>query len=89
MLQEFLTLVQAGDIHSLLDIARKMNVSIDMVRRIASDLAEKGYLEEIHLDCSEPSPGCGNCPVKGGCQTAARQWVLTEKGRAAVTGQPR
>lgn len=82
MLRQLLTLIQAGEAQSLLAIAAKMNVSVDMVRRMAGELAARGYLEEVHLDCDEPMPGCSGCPIKRRCQTATRQWVLTEKGKA-------
>jgi DNA-binding Lrp family transcriptional regulator len=85
MLQRFLSLVQAGEFQSLLEIARQMNVSVDMVRRMAAELTEKGYLEEIRLDCDEPAPGCSSCPIRGKCQTTGRQWVLTGKGKAAIS----
>lgn len=83
MLGQLLALIRAGETQSLLAIAAKMNVSVDMVRRMAGELAARGYLEEVRLDCDEPMPGCSGCPVKGKCQTATRQWVLTEKGKAA------
>ncbi len=82
MLQRLLSLIQAGEFQSLLEIARRLNVSPDMVERMAGELAARGYLEEIRLDCADPRPGCGDCPVRGKCQTPGRQWVLTEKGRA-------
>ncbi|GAP16037.1 uncharacterized protein conserved in archaea [Longilinea arvoryzae] len=86
MLQRFLSLIQAGEFQSLLEIARQMNVSVDMVRRMAGEMADRGYLEEIRLECDAVQPGCAGCPIQGKCQPAGRQWVLTEKGRAAVSG---
>lgn len=87
MLQQFLSLIQAGEFQSLAEIARQMQVSAEMVRRMAGEMAERGYLEEIRLDCNASQPGCGDCPVKSRCQPLNRQWILTEKGRAAVSGR--
>ncbi|HMD89188.1 MAG TPA: hypothetical protein VKF38_08495 [Anaerolineaceae bacterium] len=85
MFRRFLETIQAGDVQSLLEIARKMDISQDMVLQIAIDLTNKGYLEEIGADCNEPQKGCSDCPVSNDCQAIVRHWFLTEKGRNAVS----
>ncbi len=44
MLQQFLETIQAGEVQSLLEIARSMDISPDMVLRMVNELSIKGYL---------------------------------------------
>jgi DNA-binding Lrp family transcriptional regulator len=85
MLRRFLETVQAGEVQSLLEIARTMDISLDMARQIVNELTNKGYLQEIGADCKEPQKGCSECPVNRACQVIVRHWFLTEKGRTAVS----
>lgn len=85
MLHRFLDTIQAGEVQSLLEIARSMDISPDMVLRMANDLTSKGYLQEIGLDCAEPQKGCPDCSVNSTCQVVVKHWFLTEKGRAAIS----
>ena len=89
MLHRFLDTIQAGDMQSLLEIARKLEISPGMVLQMAKELTDKGYLQEIGADCAEPQQGCADCPVGSGCQVAVQHWFLTEKGRSAVAGSLR
>ncbi len=84
MLHRFLETIQAGEVQSLLEVARVMDISPDMVLQIARDLTDKGYLQEIGSDCDEHRKGCSDCPVTSQCQVITRHWFLTAKGRAAV-----
>jgi DNA-binding Lrp family transcriptional regulator len=84
MLQRFLDAIQAGDVQSLQEIARKLDISIGMVLQMAKQLTEMGYLEEMGSDCNEPAQGCPDCAVSSSCQAVVRHWFLTAKGRAAV-----
>ena len=86
MLHRFLDTIQAGDVQSLLEIARKMDISPDMVLQIAKELTNKGYLQEIGAGCDTPQPGCSDCAVNNSCQGLVRHWFLTEKGRNRVSG---
>jgi DNA-binding Lrp family transcriptional regulator len=85
MLHRFLETIQAGEVQSLMEIARKLDISPDMVLKMAQELTNKGYLQEIGADCTEPQKGCSDCPVNSGCQVIVRHWFLTEKGRTAVS----
>jgi len=85
MLHRFLKTIHAGEVQSLLEIARAMDISPDMVLRMAKELTNKGYLQEIGADCEEPQKGCPDCPVNHTCQAIVRHWFLTEKGRAVVS----
>ncbi len=88
MFHRFLKAIQDGDVQSLTEIARKLDVSQEMILRIAKDLTKLGYLQEITADCSEPQKGCSDCPVNGGCQVSVRHWFLTEKGKTAAACEP-
>ena len=85
MLHRFLETIQTGEVQSLMELARKLDISVAMVLRMAQELTNKGYLQEIGSDCEEPQQGCSDCPVNGGCQVVVRHWFLTEKGRTAVS----
>jgi hypothetical protein len=85
MLRRFLETIQAGEVQSLLEIARTMGVHPDMVLQMAQELMNKGYLQEIDADCEEPHKGCSECPVNSACQVIVRHWFLTDKGRTAVS----
>jgi hypothetical protein len=86
MLHRFLATIQAGEVQSLLEIARKLGIYPDMVLRMAKELTNKGYLQEIGADCEVPQKGCPDCLVNSTCQVIVKHWFLTEKGRAAAAG---
>jgi len=85
MLHRFLETIRTGDVQSLSEIARTMDISPDMVLRMAQELTHKGYLQEIGTNCDEPQKGCPDCPVNNTCQVMGKHWFLTEKGRVAVS----
>ena len=84
MLHRFLATIQAGEMQSLLEIARKMNISAGMVVQMATELTKKGYLQELGMGCDLPQKGCSDCSVYSGCQISVRNWALTDKGKAAI-----
>jgi len=85
MLHRFLATIQVGEVQSLLEIARKLGISPDMVLQMAKELTNKGYLQEIGADCEAPQKGCPDCPINSTCQVIVKHWFLTEKGRTAVS----
>ena len=87
MLHRFLETIQASEVQSLLEIARTMDISPDMVLHMANELTNKGYLQEMGADCEEPQKSCPDCPVNITCQVIARHWFLTEKGKTAVSSK--
>ena len=87
MLHRFLETIWAGDVQSLREIAKRLDISSEMVIQIAKDLTNKGYLQEIGADCNDPQKGCSDCPVGSSCQVPVRHWFLTEKGRNAVSSK--
>jgi len=87
MFYEFLKVIQAGEVQSLLEIARTMKVSPNMVLQIAQDLTRRGYLQEVGMDCNTPQTVCTECPANSVCRVPVRHWFLTEKGRIAASAQ--
>ena len=85
MLHSFLKTIRDGEVQSLLEISRTMNISMEMTLRMANELAGKGYLQEIGADCGMPQTACSDCPAGSGCQVLTRHWFLTEKGKAAIS----
>jgi hypothetical protein len=57
----------------------------DMALQMAQELTNRGYLQEIGVDCEETLRGCPDCPVNSNCQVIIRRGFLSEKGRAAVS----
>ena len=86
MLQRFLQLLQGGEMHSLLGIARALGISPSMTLQIALDLTARGYLWESGSDCDTPKNACADCPVTSACHIPTRYWSLTDKGRHALEG---
>jgi DNA-binding Lrp family transcriptional regulator len=80
MLHEFLNILRDGEMQSLPEIARALNISTDMALQIANDLTRRGYLQEIGADCQAPRTACSDCPAIDGCHGLTRYWFLTEKG---------
>ena len=85
MLRRFLETIQAGDVQSLQELARRLGISLSMVLQIAKELTDKGYLQETGSDCDEPQKGCGDCAANRACHVIVRQWFLTDKGRSAIS----
>jgi len=88
MFYQFLRSVQIGNVHSLVEMARIMNISQDMALQMVMELTQKGYLQTIGGDCTTPEPNCSDCLAGSACQANNRGWHLTEKGKAAVTRIP-
>jgi len=86
MLYHFLKTIWTGEAQSLVDIARRLDISPAMALQIAKDLTTKGYLLEGSSDCNTAQGGCPDCPISGSCHALARSWLLTEKGQRAVSG---
>jgi DNA-binding Lrp family transcriptional regulator len=87
MLHRFLETIQGGEMQSLLEIARTLELSPEMVLQITNELTNRGYLQAAGADCDEPKMGCSDCAANRGCQVIARHWFLTEKGRTAVSNK--
>jgi len=84
LLKEFLKVMQEKNESSLLQIASRLGISVEMAQQMAEELSCRGYLEEIGVDCAEPLKVCAGCAAKRSCNEARRRWVMTEKGKAAI-----
>jgi hypothetical protein len=85
MLYKYLKVIQDGEVQSLLEISRSLQISYEMARQIADELTRRGYLQKLGADCSSPRTTCGDCPASNNCQVLTQHWFLTEKGRAALS----
>ena len=85
MLHRFLASIQACDVQSLLEFARKLDNSLNMVLQMAKELTDKDYLQEIGADYDNSQQGSSDCAVNRACQIFIRHWFLTKKGLCAVS----
>jgi hypothetical protein len=85
MLHEFLKTIRIGEVQSLTEVSRTMQISPAMALQMADDLTRMGYLQELGADCDTPQAACADCPAGSGCQILTRHWFLTEKGKAAAS----
>ena len=58
MLYQFLKIIRAGEMQSLLEIARQMNTTPALVLQLADQLTRQGYLQEVRQDCGTPERPC-------------------------------
>lgn len=85
MLHRFLETIQEGQVQSLFELSRKLDISTDMVLRIIGQLSDMGYLQEVGMDCNDSEAGCPDCAISSTCQSFVRHWSLTEKGHRTVS----
>ncbi len=64
MLREMLRLLEDGGIHSVAELAQRLEVSPELVRLMAEDLVRRGYLSAVGDGCSTP---CAGCQLAGMC----------------------
>ena len=73
-------------------LARRLEVSAELLDDMLGQLEAAGYVERFHLGPACASESCAGCPVAGGtvCQAdGPRVWRLSAKGRRiAGSGQP-
>ena len=87
MINQFLQIIQAGNVQSQLEIAQKLKISPQMVLQVAEELTRLGYLEAHGGNCDTPKSACAGCPVDSGCGGSYRNWSLTEKGQKAAAAR--
>jgi len=78
MLERLLSLVGQGGVHSYTDLARQLDVTVELVEQMLQDLARMGYLRPVAGSCESQCTGCSwadTCAVGG----PTRVWALTEK----------
>jgi hypothetical protein len=87
MLEQLLSLVAQGGVHSYDDLAQALSVSEPLLEAMLEDLARLGYLRAVNAGCEGH---CQACPM-GGCSVSGpdRLWTLSAKGsRAAARFSP-
>lgn len=83
MLDELLARLQDGGTRRVVDLARELETTPELVELMLEDLVRMGYLKPMEHACGAACAGCG---MSGLCAAAAgdRTWILaTEK-----TGDP-
>jgi hypothetical protein len=78
ILQDLLLLIGRGGAQSYEDLAGELGISQPMLETLLEDLARRGYLRSLQLDCEMQCKGCheGGCLFTG----AGIQWSLTQSG---------
>ena len=84
MLEQLLSLVTKGGVHSYEDLTKELSVSEPLLEAMLEDLARMGYLRAVNDGCEGH---CQACPM-GGCSVSGRGrlWTLTAKGARAANG---
>ena len=79
MLSQVLKIASAGGIHSLQDLAHRLDVTEPLVETMLEDLERLGYLRRVNATCTGR---CQGCQVQSVCAiSAGRQvWSLTQAG---------
>ncbi len=86
MLYRFLKIIQFGDVHSLLEIARQLDITPVMVSQVADSLTKQGYLQAVNPGCDTSDQPCTDCLASSSCQSVLKRWILTDKGKALGVG---
>jgi DNA-binding Lrp family transcriptional regulator len=81
MLNRLLELLQQGGTHRMVDLARELGTTPELVEMMLNDLCRMGYLKRVRGECSEE---CRTCPMADLCAAGSggRLWVLAGEGSA-------
>jgi hypothetical protein len=81
VLERLLSLLAMGGVHTLSELAARLEVSENLFNQMLSDLSRTGYLRPAsRLACNTPC--CTDCPLTGACavdEPGGRVWALTDK----------
>ncbi len=83
MLHKLLHIIQSGNVHSLKQLAQRLDVSQALLESMIDELVRMGYLKALEATCTN---GCDGCPVASTCSIggSGRIWALTEAGQRMV-----
>jgi len=86
MLRELIRTIAESQVHSQMELARRMGVSEGLVEQMPADSVRMGYLESMAGGCADQ---CAACPLAKACAVGSpsRVWVLTEKRQRAAEGR--
>ena len=78
MLNRLLELLRAGGTHRVVELARALDTTPELVEMMLEDLDRMGYLKRVGGECGE---GCGGCSLAGLCSVGAggQVWALAEQ----------
>jgi len=81
MLNKLLVLLRSGSTRRVVDLARELETTPDLVEMMLEDLVRMGFLSRVRGACENT---CAGCPVAGLCAAGSRGrlWALTKKGAA-------
>lgn len=86
MLNEVLSIIARGGIHTRRELAQRLDVSEEFLEQMIDELVRIGYLNPVVGDCHDRCAGCPfatECTIGGG----GRIWALTEKGAKEAARQ--
>lgn len=86
MIEQLLTIVAEGGIHSYDELAQRLSISQPLLEAMLEDLSRLGYLSTVQDGCEGHCTGCSmsGCSVVG----RGRLWTLTNKGTRAASRLP-
>jgi len=82
MIEQLLSLVAEGGVHSYEELMRRLGISQPLLEMMLENLGRLGYLRPVNDGCGGQCTGC----AMGGCSTAGsgQLWALTGKGAQAA-----
>ena len=97
LLIQVLRLLNAGGIHTMPGVAKKLGISESMAGALCVSLAQRGYLLPVDTGCGSTCGGCSRSSAEGPPDPGGRAprvlaplsaapagWALTGKGRKAA-----
>jgi hypothetical protein len=81
---QLLAILNDGRLHTTTELASRLQVSEELVRAMADDLTQHGYLLRVQSDCV---PACSGCSLAGLCAglasapSSGQLFSLTARGR--------
>lgn len=87
LVARLLAILSDSRLHTTADLADQLQISEELVRVMADDLAQHGYLCQVQSDCTPTCSECGLarvCSASGSAPPAGRFFSLTAKGRRVV-----
>jgi len=88
MMRQALLLMTNGSSSTTSDLAKALGVRPPVVKEVLAKLTALGYVQDTTCGArTEKSPKCVTCTFRNGCDFRSPQhvWVLTKKGRRAVS----
>lgn len=87
LIAQLLAILNDGRLHTTAELASRLRVSEELVRAMADDLTQHGYLLRVQNDCVPACRGCGLARICAGPDSApssGQLFSLTTKGHRAA-----